>query len=70
MSDRPTALERAFQLAESGHVVGITDIVKTLKHEHYAAEQLLGRSLRRQLKGLIKASILERTGTPLKGRIR
>ena len=51
-----TALERAFQLARSGRVAGLTDIVNALRGEGYSADQIEGRALRRQLADLIKAA--------------
>lgn len=51
-----TALERAFQLARSGRVAGLTDIVTSLKRDGYSASQLEGPLLKRQLADLIKAA--------------
>jgi hypothetical protein len=48
-----TALERAFQLARSGQVSGLSEIAEALKGEGYSANQIEGPSLRRQLTGLI-----------------
>jgi len=48
-----TALERAFQLARSGQVSGLSEIVEALGGEGYSANQIEGPSLRRQLTGLI-----------------
>ena len=53
MDHRMTALERAFQLARSGQVVGLSEIVGALKGEGYSSDQIEGTSLRRQLTGLI-----------------
>ena len=51
-----TALERAFQLARSGTVAGLTEIVSKLNREGYASNQIEGRLLKRQLADLIKAA--------------
>jgi hypothetical protein len=51
-----TALERAFQLARSGQVSGLSEIVKALSREGYSANQIEGPALRRQLTGLIEAA--------------
>jgi len=56
MDHRMTALERAFQLARSGEVSGLSEIVKALKGEGYSANQIEGPALRRQLANLIKAA--------------
>jgi hypothetical protein len=56
MDQHLTALERAFQLAESGRVAGVTDIVSTLKHEGYRIDQVQGPQLLAQLRKLIGAS--------------
>ena len=58
-----SALERAFQLARSG-VANVEDIKKRLKREGYdVSSAYSGRSLRSQLRDLIKAARLER-GVP------
>ena len=51
-----TALERAFQLARSGQVAGLTEIITSLNREGYSANQVEGRLLKRQLADLIKAA--------------
>jgi hypothetical protein len=52
-----SALERAFQLAKSGRVGGITAIRAQLKCEGYDDKVLDGgRSLSLQLRGLVKAA--------------
>jgi hypothetical protein len=56
MDQRMTALERAFQLARSGSVAGLTEIVSSLNREGYSANQIEGRLLKRQLADLIKAA--------------
>ena len=56
MDQRMTALERAFQLARSGSVAALTEIVSSLNREGYSASQIEGRLLKRQLADLIKAA--------------
>ena len=51
-----TALERAFQLARSGRVAGLTEIVTSLNREGYSANQIESRLLKRQLADLIKVA--------------
>ena len=59
MNYRMTALERAFQLAKSGKMSGITEIVRSLKRDGYATEQVQGPALIRQLTALIRSARLE-----------
>jgi hypothetical protein len=59
MDQRMTALERAFQLARSASVAGLTEIIRSLERDGYSATQIEGPLLRRQLTDLIKAA---RTG--------
>jgi hypothetical protein len=56
MEQRTTALERAFQLARSGRVAGLSDIITSLNREGYSANQIEGRLLKRQLADLIKTA--------------
>jgi hypothetical protein len=56
MDQKMTALERAFQLARSGRVAGLTDIVSSLKRDGYSTNQIEGPVLKRQLADLIKAA--------------
>jgi hypothetical protein len=56
MDHRMTALERAFQLARSGRVSTIADIVGSLKRSGYSIDQIEGRTLKRQLANLIRAA--------------
>jgi hypothetical protein len=56
MDQKMTALERAFQLARSGSVAGLTEIVSSLNREGYSGNQIEGRLLKRQLADLIKAA--------------
>jgi hypothetical protein len=62
MDPKVSALERAFQLAKSGQVSNVEDIRTRLKREGYdAREDLVGRSLKSQLRDLIKAARLSAT---------
>jgi hypothetical protein len=61
MDHRITALERAFQLARSGKVSGLSGIVKALRREGYSGDQIEGPALKRQLTGLMKTA---RPGRP------
>jgi hypothetical protein len=54
MNSRPTALERAFQLAKSGGPKSIDDIKRELAKEHYSSGQITGNTLRKQLMALIQ----------------
>ncbi len=65
MDHRMTALERAFQLARSGQVSTITEIVGSLKRDRYDTRQIEGPALKRQLMNLIKAARLEDRTTDL-----
>ena len=56
MDQRMTALERAFQLARSGQVSTVAEIVGSLTREGHDAGQIHGPALRRQLTELIKAT--------------
>jgi hypothetical protein len=56
MDHRMTALERAFQLARSGRISGLREMVKTLRDEGYLAYQIEGPALKRQLADLIRAA--------------
>ena len=56
MDMRLTALERAFELARSGTCSTVSDIVRRLKQEGYSVTQVEGRSLKRQLEGLIRTA--------------
>ncbi len=63
MDNRMTALERAFQLARSGSVAGLTDIITALKRDGYSTNQIEGPHLKRQLAKLIKAAREESTNS-------
>ena len=54
--DAVTALERAFQLAKSGEVAGLTEIAKAVRREGYSSNQIEGPSLKRQLTNRIRAA--------------
>lgn len=62
MSNHPTILERAFELAQSGKFQRLTDLRNQLKAEGYVAQQIEGRALLRQLRALMdrKAATLPR----------
>ena len=51
-----TALERAFQLAESGDYASVPDIKKRLIQEGYSVAQITGGALSKQLLALIRAA--------------
>ncbi len=59
-----TALERAFQLAKSGQVSTLTEIVGSLGRDGYAVSQIEGPALKRQLRDLIRAARLQDINTP------
>jgi hypothetical protein len=52
MKDRPTEIERAFQLARSGGPASVEDIKKQLSREGYTAKQIDGPLLIKQLREL------------------
>jgi hypothetical protein len=56
MDKNMSALERAFQLAKSGQVAGLSEIAASLNREGYSASQIEGPVLKRQLAALIKAA--------------
>jgi hypothetical protein len=56
MDYRMTTLERAFQLARSGRVAGLPDIMASLGRDGYSSSQIEGPLLKRQLVDLIKAA--------------
>ena len=56
MEHRMTALERAFEMAKSGDYANVSDIKKQLNSEGYSSLQITGRTLSKQLDGLIKAA--------------
>ena len=54
METQKTSLERAFELAQSGKYLKVTDIKSQLAKERLAAEQISGSSLLRQLRQIMK----------------
>lgn len=58
MDNRPSIIERAFQLAKSGRYATVGDIRKQLDREHYAstASYVRGGALVSQLRSLIAAA--------------
>jgi hypothetical protein len=64
MTYRPSALERAFELARSGRVASIETIKLILKREGYDGAQLAGPHLIRQLRLLIYSTRTERALIP------
>jgi hypothetical protein len=56
MDHTVTALERAFQIAKSGHCASVADLKKQLRAEGYSTAQVTGRVLSKQLDELIKAA--------------
>jgi hypothetical protein len=53
MKQNITAIERAFELARSGHVTSVNDIKAQLKREGYEQGLVIGRILVSQLRGII-----------------
>jgi hypothetical protein len=56
MDHRPTALERAFEMARSGQYATVAEIKKQLVAEGFSVAQVTGGALSRQLKDLIRAA--------------
>lgn len=56
MESGKTTIERAFELAQSGSLESITDLLRKLKAEGYRTDHITGPSLRSQLRGLIAQS--------------
>lgn len=54
MTDRPTALERAFEFAASGAYRSVDEIRARLKREGFDVAQPTGRTLTNQLRHHIK----------------
>ena len=50
-----TTMERAFQLAEASPCTTVEDIKNRLRAEGYSADQIEGRTLKRQLSAIMKA---------------
>jgi hypothetical protein len=53
MEDRPTDIERAFEVARSGHCSNITELRALLKSEGCDRRTIEGRALTRQLSAII-----------------
>ncbi len=64
MNDRPTTLERAFQLANSGECANVDQIRMRLKSEGYSDGQAhtKGPSIRSQLTKLCQAATAKANG--------
>ena len=60
MNSRPTALERAFELARSGACEDLTDLRRKLQAEGYPRRLVEGRALIRQLNEICKAAATSR----------
>ena len=56
MKPNMTSLERAFELAKSGHVTRVRDIRRQLKREGYEQGCLVGRALASQLRRIIAST--------------
>ena len=56
MNSRTTALERAFELAQSGRFLLVKDIRAQLKIEGYQLDLIQGRALSRQLKEIMRGT--------------
>lgn len=56
MNSQKTALERAFELAESGNCDSIDELRKQLKSEGFSLAQLIGASLMKQLREVIRTA--------------
>jgi hypothetical protein len=54
MVDKPGAVERAFQIADSGQVATVSEIKRALNNEGYLAYEISGPTLSRQLGERIK----------------
>lgn len=63
MDTRKTALQRAFELAQTGKYLNVLEIIKRLKAENYNAEQVQGPALKKQLIQLIEKSRKSNDGT-------
>jgi len=54
MDNNITALERAFELAQSGQYGSVTDIKRKLHSEGYSMDQVTGPALNKQLRQIIR----------------
>lgn len=62
MNNRPTPLERAFELAGSGQQKSVDEIRTRLKLEGFDTAQLYGRTLANQLREKIKRALAGNVG--------
>ena len=53
---RMTVLQRAFQLARSGHILTMGEIRDAVRREGYSTDQIEGPVLKRQLNELIRTA--------------
>jgi hypothetical protein len=56
MDPKLSAIERAFQIARSGHAPNVQDIKDALRKEGYSPEQISGSALSKQLTAIIAAA--------------
>jgi hypothetical protein len=64
MTQAPTIIERAFELARAGSCVNVSDIRTQLKRERYdAVEMHIQGSLAKQLLALCRGARAQRNGT-------
>ena len=70
MESGKTCLERAFELAGSGKYHDVQEIVQRLRAEFYDANQIEGRVLRDQLRGIMKIALSEKPGAQSGGLVR
>jgi hypothetical protein len=63
MDTRKTALQRAFELAQTGKYLNVLEIIKRLKAEKFDADQVEGPTLKKQLFQLIEKSRQSDEGT-------
>ena len=61
MNEKPSTLERAFQLAKSGICVSVPDLRRRLKAEGYLINQVTGPTLNKQLVALIQSARQQET---------
>jgi len=65
MEERPSVVQRAFQIAKSGNVANMSALHKQLAAEGYTnnIQSLAGRSITNQLSRMIVAARMKVTGT-------
>ena len=56
MDSYKSALERAFELAETGNYKSVEEIRRRLSQEGYFTHQILGRTLSQQINKIIRAN--------------